>query len=153
MRILHLEDNPTDAEFVRQLLHGEWSDCTIEVVSTRPAFLAALKVGGHQVIISDFTLVNFNGLEALELTRELRPDVPFIFFTGTLGEDRAIDAVHDGAYDYVLKDHLKRLVTAVKRGLRGSEECRSRRAAPSALVYALARRAASSGAVPEAAAL
>jgi PAS domain S-box-containing protein len=139
VRILHLEDNPTDAELVRELLRGEWADCTIEVVSTRPAFLAALKAGGHPVIISDFTLVNFTGPEALELSRELRPDAPFIYFTGTPGEDRAVDAVHNGASDYVLKDHPKRLVTAVKRGLRESRGRRSRRAAETALRQSEAR--------------
>ncbi len=132
MNILHLEDNATDAAFVRDLLAIDWPDLIVHVVSTRSAFLAELARGGHDVIVADFTLAAFTGLEALELARIHATDIPFIFFTGTLGEDRALDAVHEGAADYVLKDHAKRLPTAVRHAVREATERRSRRSAEAA---------------------
>lgn len=128
MKFLHLEDNPVDAALVRELLSNEWPHCTIDIAYTRPEFLAQLARGGHDLILSDFTLVSFTGLEALEIARTRVPDTPFVFFTGTLGEDRAIDTVHHGASDYVLKDHMKRLPTAIRRALREATERRQRHA-------------------------
>ncbi len=133
MRILHLEDNPADAELVSRILVEEWSDCAVTVVATRDDFEAELDRGGYDLILSDFTLVSFTGLEALDLACRRAPDVPFVFFTGTLGEERAIDAVHLGAADYVLKDQMKRLVTAIRRALREAAERRQRRQAEDSL--------------------
>jgi two-component system cell cycle sensor histidine kinase/response regulator CckA len=126
MKFLHLEDNPVDAALVHELLSHEWPDCHIDLVSNRPEFLQQLERDGHDLILSDFTLVSFTGLEALEIARARVPDTPFVFFTGTLGEDRAIDTVHHGASDYVLKDHMKRLPTAIRRALREAAERRQR---------------------------
>ncbi len=129
VKFLHLEDNAHDATFVKILLRHEWPDCVIDLVATRESFREQLTLPSYDLILSDFTLVAFTGLEALEIAREHAPDIPFVFFTGTLGEDRAIDAVHHGAADYVLKDHVKRLPTAVRRALRESAERRQRQQA------------------------
>lgn len=133
MKILHVEDNPRDAELVRDMLQTEWPDCAITVVATREAFVRGLKHGGYDLVLSDFQLPGFNGLEALELTRELSPDVPFIFFSGTIGEERAIEAVRAGASDYVIKDRMQRLPVSIQRVLREGEEARARRRVEEAL--------------------
>lgn len=127
MKILHLEDDRNDAELLRALLLAEWPDCEITLVGDRTAFLDALQPGGHDLILSDFKLPGFSGLEALQLALERTPDTPFLFVSGTIGEDLAIEAVQAGAADYVLKDRLKRLPTAVQRALRENNERRIRR--------------------------
>src|SRR3989337_862874 len=115
MRILHLEDNRQDAELVRELLFDEWTDCQINVVATKGDYGVELARGGYDLILSDFSLIRFDGSEALKMALERAPEVPFIFLSGNIGEDRAIEAVKSGAADYVLKDRVKRLVTAIRR--------------------------------------
>lgn len=122
MRILHLEDNNDDAALVRDLLTEEWADCDIKLVSTKPDYTDEIRRGGYDLILSDFSLVRFDGIEALGMAQLHAPDVPFIFLSGNIGEDRAIEAVRAGAEDYVLKDRVKRLVTAIRRALRESRE-------------------------------
>ncbi len=133
MKILHLEDNLDDATLVREVLHEEWPHCDVLVVDNREDFTRQVQQGGHDLILSDFTLMAFNGLEALKLARRSTPETPFIFLSGTIGEDRAIEAVHAGAQDYVLKDNMRRLVTAIRRALGESEERRQRQSAEEAL--------------------
>ena len=133
LNILHVEDNPRDAELVRDMLTGEWPDCTIRVVATREEFLGELGRGGYDLVLSDFQLPAFNGLEALELTRQHAPELPFIFFSGTIGEERAIEAVRAGAADYVIKDRMQRLPVSIQRVLRENEEARARRRVEEAL--------------------
>lgn len=128
MKILHLEDSPEDAELVRELIHDVWPRCEIECVGSRSAFEHALH-GRYDLILSDFALTSLNGLEALKLAKCAAPETPFIFLSGTIGEDRAIEAVQAGAADYVLKDRMKRLITAITRALRESEDRRERRLA------------------------
>jgi PAS domain S-box-containing protein len=122
MKILHLEDNRQDAELVRELLFDEWADCQIRVVATKGDYSDELARGGYDLILSDFSLVRFDGNEALKMALARAPSVPFIFLSGNIGEDRAIEAVRSGAADYVLKDRVKRLVTAIRRALRESQE-------------------------------
>lgn len=129
MKILHLEDNAEDAELVRELVTEEWPDCEITCVATKAAFQSELEHLGYDLILSDFALAGLNGLDALRLAKVRTPDTPFIFLSGTIGEDRAIEAVQSGAEDYVLKDRMKRLVTAIARALRESEERKKRRQA------------------------
>jgi PAS domain S-box-containing protein len=126
MKILHLEDDGNDAELLRALLLAEWPDCKITLVGDRAAFLDRLKRGGHDLILSDFKLPGFSGLEALQLVRAASPDLPFIFVSGTIGEDLAIEAIQAGAADYVIKDRLKRLPTAIARALRENSDRRIR---------------------------
>lgn len=126
MNILHLEDSPEDAELVRELIMEEWPDCQITCVASRFAFLGELHRGNFDLILSDFGLRSLNGLEALQLAKERAPEIPFIFLSGTIGEDRAIEALRSGAQDYVLKDRMKRLGTAIARALRESDERKKR---------------------------
>src|SRR5262245_37719659 len=134
MKILHLEDNAHDAELVREILVEEWPDCLIRSVAGENDYRTALHGDAFDVIISDFTLVRFDGGTALKLAREFAPDTPFIYVSGTIGEERAIEAVHAGASDYVIKDRMGRLTTAVRRALRERRERRQRREAEEALV-------------------
>src|SRR5438132_10692100 len=129
MRILHLEDNPADAELVRLLIQEEWPDCEITCVGTKFSFAGELHLSRYDVILSDFALPTISGLEALKMAHDRVPDTPFIFLSGTIGEDRAIEALQSGAQDYVLKDRMKRLVTAIERARRDSQEHRQRRPA------------------------
>lgn len=117
LRILHLEDNDMDAMLIHSALQRNEFRCEIDRVDTREGFVTGLERGGYDIILSDFSLPNFNGLAALQLAHEKLPDVPFIFVSGTIGEDMAIDALKSGATDYVLKQRLARLVPAVHRAL------------------------------------
>jgi PAS domain S-box-containing protein len=122
LRILNLEDNANDAGLNAAMLSARWPYCELLRVETREAFIAALERNDIDVILSDYTMPHFNGLEALIIARERQPGVPFIFVSGTIGEDAAIEAMKNGATDYVLKDRLTRLVPAVARALHESEE-------------------------------
>ena len=127
MKILHLEDSANDADLIRRLILGEWPDCEITCVSTQRAYIEKIEQASYDVILSDFALPGFNGLDALNLAKQRAPETPFIFVSGTIGEDGAIEAVRLGAEDYVLKDRMKRLITAVTRAVREASERRRRR--------------------------
>ncbi len=133
LRILHLEDSAIDAELVHAKLDEEGISCVIDRVNTRDDFAARLEQGGFDVILADYTLPSFDGLSALQLTRERYPVVPFIFVSGTSREDRAAETFKSGATDYVLKNHLSRLAPAVRRALKEAEERLERRRAEEAL--------------------
>jgi two-component system, cell cycle sensor histidine kinase and response regulator CckA len=117
MKILHLEDNRLDAELAAVVLTAEFPGCSIVVVSDREDFLAHLASDPPDLILSDFTLPAFCGLEALALARQRAPDIPFVFLSGTIGEERAIAAVRAGAYDYVIKGNTTRLPIVARRAL------------------------------------
>ncbi len=117
IRILHLEDHPNDAVLVGFRLDTGGISCAITLVNSQVDFVAALKGGNMDLILSDNELPDFDGLAALKISRELAPDVPFIFVSGTLGEERAIESLHKGATDYVLKNRLSRLCPAVRRAM------------------------------------
>ena len=129
MRLLIVEDVIAEAEIaVRHLVSGGIA-CVPRTVADEPQFRAALKHFRPHVILSDFTLPTFDGLTALDIARQEAPDVPFIFLSGTIGEERAIEALQRGAVDYVLKTNPARLVPAVRRALREVQERARRRAA------------------------
>ena len=127
LSVLHVEDEPNDAELVASTLLDDGIACSVEVVSTRARFLEALARGGFDLILSDFSLPAFDGLSALGLAREMTPDTPFIFVSGVLGEEAAIERLKSGATDYVLKHRLARLAPAVRRALAEAAERRKRR--------------------------
>jgi diguanylate cyclase (GGDEF)-like protein len=129
LRVLIVEDVAAEAELAVRHLSSGGISCVPRTVSDERAFRAALKLFRPHVILSDFTLPAFDGLAALEISREEAPDTPFIFLSGTLGEERAIEALRRGAVDYVLKTNPARLVPAVRRALREVEERARRRAA------------------------
>jgi PAS domain S-box-containing protein len=121
LRILNLEDDTKDSELNEAMLSARWPHCELMRVDTRGDFISALEQEDLDLIISDYTMPNFNGLEALAIARERRPEVPFLFVSGTIGEDSAIEALKNGATDYVLKHRLMRLIPAVDRALRELE--------------------------------
>ena len=108
LRILHLEDNPNDAELIQAVLETEGIPCHVTRVETQAEFFASLEQGGYDIILADYTLPSFDGLSALKIALEKCPDVPFIFVSGTLGEEVAIEALKIGATDYLLKERLSR---------------------------------------------
>lgn len=130
---LHLEDDPADAELVQARLEAAGLLCQITRVQTRSEFEAALRQGGYDIILADYHLPMFDGMSALHLAQELCSEVPFIFVSGTLGEDAAIEGLTQGATDYVLKQKLSRLAPAVKRALQEAENERERRRAEAEL--------------------
>ena len=150
LRILHLEDSDADAELVEVLLRSKGLDCHITRVETRTEFEAALEAGGFDLILSDYRLPTYDGRSALALARSRRPAVPFLFVSGTIGEERAVDSLKEGATDFILKDHFARLVPAVRRALNEARERSARERAEEALRkseerYALAAQGANDG--------
>jgi PAS domain S-box-containing protein len=133
LQILLLEDDVKDAELIQELLEIEEFVCEITRVDDRAGFLAAIARGGVDLILADFSLPSFDGLSALKLAMSGCPDVPFIFVSGTLGEEVAIEALKIGATDYVLKTRLSRLLPSVHRALREARERAERKRAEEAL--------------------
>ncbi|MFZ2419711.1 MAG: PAS domain S-box protein, partial [Anaerolineae bacterium] len=132
LHILHLEDNPTDAELAQAMLEADGIECAVTRVETRADFLAAVEQGGFDLILADYSLPSFDGLAALEIARKQRPEVPFIFLSGILGEEVAIESLKSGARDYVLKERVSRLAPSVRRALREAEERTARQRAEEA---------------------
>jgi signal transduction histidine kinase len=124
-----LEDNATDADLVRHALRMGGLAFRWEHVDNKADFIRQLDRFAPDVILSDFSLPSLNGYTALEIAREKLPYVPFIFVTGTLGEEVAIETLKKGATDYVLKQRLSRLVPSVHRALREAEAQHERRRA------------------------
>ena len=133
LHILLLEDDAGDAELIQGLLEAEHIVCKATRVQTRAEFVAALKDTGIDVILADYKLPLFDGFSALKLAMNERPDLPFIFVSGTVGEEVAIEAVKFGATDYVLKQRLSRLAPSVQRALREARERAERTRAEEAL--------------------
>ena len=117
VHILHLEDNALDGDLVCEYLHADGLDCELDRVWTREDFSQALKDRRYDLILADHQLPNFDGESALVIALELAADTPFIFVSGTLGEDVAVDAIKRGATDYVIKQRLDRLPAVVGRAL------------------------------------
>ncbi len=138
LRILHLEDDPMDAELVLMALSAEGLDCEVQVVSRRDEFDKALERGGMDLILADFALPAFDGMSALAMVRAKLPDLPFVFVSGKLGEEAAIESLKSGATDYVLKSRLSRLGPAVQRALTEAKERVKQRQTEKALEVAYA---------------
>lgn len=140
IRVLILEDSEADALLAIQEMKEAGIAFEWRRVETRETFLDALDSFDPTVILADFTLPQFDGRTALQLTRSSRgDDIPFFFVTGTLGEHLAIDLLREGATDYVLKTALGRLGPAVQRALREQTATRERKAAEKAHLEALER--------------
>jgi diguanylate cyclase (GGDEF)-like protein len=118
LKLVVVEDSVADAELLARHLAKAGLHCAINRVQTEPEFIAALHEDKPDLILSDFSLPNFSGLRALDLAVVHAPDTPFIYVSGTIGEERAIDALRRGATDYVLKSNLSRLSSAIERALR-----------------------------------
>jgi len=126
IRVLLVEDSPADVELVVRQLQRDDVDAATRITTDEHGFRLALAEFAPQLILSDFSLPNFDGLSALRIAREMAPSVPFIFVSGTIGEERAIDALKNGASDYVLKDNLRRLAPAIRGAMRACELSRAR---------------------------
>ncbi|MFO7541067.1 MAG: response regulator [Chloroflexota bacterium] len=127
IHILHLEDDPVDAELVQAKIEESGLTCQITCVQARAEYETALLQGGYDVILADFLLPMYDGMSALRLAQELCPDIPFIFVSGTMGEEAVIEGLTAGATDYVLKERLPRLTSAIPRALHEAENRRERR--------------------------
>ena len=134
LRLLLLEDDPIDADLIAATLSEAGLACTTHRIDTRSDFLTALNDRTFDLILADYSIPGFDGMTALSLARQLAPDVPFLFVSATIGEELAIDAMHQGATDYVLKQRLGRLVPSVQRALRERDERRERKKAEEALI-------------------
>ena len=121
LRILHLEDDLLDARLLEEILKAEGISASITLTRTAAEFHAALEQP-YDLILSDYTIPGFNGLAALEAARQKPAPLPFIFLSGTLGEEAAIEALKQGATDYVLKDRPGRLGAAIRRALKEASE-------------------------------
>ena len=121
IRILHLEDDPVDARLIGEQLRKSSLDVAITVAGSREAFEALVPRGDFDLVLSDYHVPRFNGLEALELVRGASPQIPFILVTGALGDERAVELLRAGATDFVLKDRLARLAPAIQRALADRE--------------------------------
>jgi PAS domain S-box-containing protein len=133
LRVLHLEDDVRDTELLQATLEAKGVPSELTRVETEHDFVAALKRGKLDLILADYTLPSFDGLSAMRLAQLHAPDVPFLFVSGTLGEDVAIEALKNGATDYVLKTHLARLGPSVTRALREARERTERKRAEKAV--------------------
>jgi DNA-binding NtrC family response regulator len=109
LQILILEDEPNDVELIEWELNKAGIVFTSKRVETRKDFIRGLKDFKPDIILSDYKLPQFDGMAALELTKELVPSVPFIIVTGSMNEETAVECMKAGATDYVLKAHLARL--------------------------------------------
>ncbi|MDQ2696418.1 MAG: EAL domain-containing protein [Pseudomonadota bacterium] len=133
VRVLVVEDAPTDAELIIRQLRRTGIAAVSRRVETETGFRQALAEFAPDIVLSDFSLPDFDGLTALGIVRQLRPDIPFIFISGTIGEDRAVAAMKEGAADFLLKDRLARLGPAVVKALEKKRLTEARVRAESAL--------------------
>src|SRR5262249_40407120 len=133
LRVLLLEDDPADVDLIQGLLEADGFALETTRVQTRAEFVSALERPDIDLILADHRLPSFDGFSALKLASNARPDLPFIFVSGSLGEELAIEALHIGATDYVLKTRLSRLVPAVHRALREMQDRAERRRAEALL--------------------
>jgi signal transduction histidine kinase len=133
IRVVLLEDREADAELILETLNNSGLDIAATTVASREGFEAALSHRPPSIILSDYYLPAFDGAAALEIAKQLAPDIPFIFVTGILGEEVVIEMLKMGATDYVLKSRLSRLAPAMVRALREADHRRENQKAQSKL--------------------
>jgi diguanylate cyclase (GGDEF)-like protein len=133
LRVLHVEDDENEGVLLKRELRRGGYEPDIHRVETEEAMRQALTETTWDVVIADFSLPTFNGLDALRVCRESEPDLPFIMFSGTIGEPTAVAAMKAGANDIIMKDNKSRLVPALERELRDARERKARRHAEAEL--------------------
>ena len=121
-RILIVEDEAWDAELAQRLLASAGLDFTSVVVATRTPFEEQMAAFRPDVILSDYHLPGFSGVAALEIAQQQCPDVPFVFWSGVLGDEEAVALIKQGATDYVLKDRPARLPSVICRAIAEAEQ-------------------------------
>ena len=122
IRVLYLEDDPGDADLIRHNLPAQKPSCDIVWVTGKEAFESALQREPFDIVLSDYSMPGYDGLSALKLVREKRPEVPVIVISGTRDDEVAVECLKAGATDYVLKQRPQRLGSAVARALREAKE-------------------------------
>ncbi len=127
LRLLIIEDSDDDAALVVRELKRSGYEVAFKRVDTPEMLKSAIAGQDWDLAISDFSMPQFSGTDALKLVRSMGCEAPFIFVSGTMGEDTAVAALKEGAQDYIIKTHLKRLVPAVQRELREAEDRRERK--------------------------
>lgn len=140
LRVLLLEDSALDAELVTEALLAAGLEVSVEQVVLEEDFTRMLREGAWDLVLADYRLPGFDGLHALALAREHRPELPFVFVSGALGEEVAVEALKRGATDYVLKDRLERLPVTVLRALAEARERTEKHQAQEALKKLLDER-------------
>lgn len=139
LRIILLEDADTDAELIDYLLKKSDLNVSFRRAYSKDSFIRLLEEFRPGLILSDYSLPAFDGPSALRITRGKYPDLPFIFVSGAIGEDVAIETLKMGAIDYVLKERLSRLIPAIKRALQQTEEKAAREKAEEEVKVSRAR--------------
>jgi len=134
LNVLCLEDSPRDAEIMRELLTDAGYDLNMDCTAVEKEFVTFLRSHKYDIILSDFKLPGFDGFTALRWSVEICPDVPFICISGTVGEETAVELLKKGAVDYILKDRLVRLPSAIQRALDEAKEKEARQRAEKELV-------------------
>lgn len=134
VRILLLEDDPADARLVMDTLREENFDAAITIAANRERYIEALDRNDFDLVLADYRLPGFDGLQAMALWRERHQDRPFLFVTGSMGEELAVESLKSGATDYILKQTLARLVPAIRRAVAESDEVAKRRKAEQTLI-------------------
>ncbi len=129
LKVLLLEDSRFDAELLREELLASYPRAQLDVVRDEPGFVAAVTANGYDLILSDYELPGFTGEQALAEARVKNPRVPFIFVSGVIGEDNAVEMLKRGATDYVSKNRLARLPLVIDRALREVGQRQAREAA------------------------
>lgn len=117
LHILHLEDNVSDAQLILNTLKHNFPDLDVHYAETQDEFEQMLVKPELEIVLADYSLPTFNGLAALELLKEKRPELPFILISGTIGEEKAIEIFQKGATDYISKDSISRVPLAITRAL------------------------------------
>jgi Bacteriophytochrome (light-regulated signal transduction histidine kinase) len=134
LNVLCLEDSPRDAEIMLELLTDAGYDLNIDCTASETEFVTFLRSHKYDIILSDFKLPGFDGFTALRWSVEICPEVPFICVSGTVGEETAVELLKKGAVDYILKDRLVRLPSAIQRALEEAKEKKARQQAEKELV-------------------
>ncbi len=129
LRLLMIEDNPDDEALIIRSIRKGGFDVEHLRVENRAQLIEALRQQDWDIVLSDYQMPEFNGLNALRTVKERSPDLPFIIVSGTIGEELAVEAMRSGAQDYLMKDNLARLVPAIRRELNDADERRALRLA------------------------
>ena len=133
VRILHLEDSRVDHTLVKFALQRSQLACELTLVDTMEDLARQLESNSFDILLADYHLPGFTGLDAWELAHSLRPELPFVVLSGAIGEAAAVDAMHRGVSDYLLKDDMHRLAHVIERALEISETRRAKAVADAEL--------------------
>jgi PAS domain S-box-containing protein len=139
LKILILEDDPVDADFIKKFLERSGLNISAEVVSNRKEFIRAIETSSFDIILSDHKLPQFSSSEALEICHEKKIITPFILVTGTVSEEFAVSIMHHGADDYILKSNLNRLPSAIRQAIEKHRMLREKKKAEEELLNTFER--------------